>query len=56
MLTDLKIISEQDARDVLASVATTHNEAAMVSQKPERHRAVVEIVQRMLAGKQGMPQ
>jgi hypothetical protein len=56
MLTELKIISEQDARNVLASVATNHNEAATVSQKPERHRAVVEIVQRMLAGKQGMPQ
>ena len=27
-LTDLKIIGEKDARDLLADVATTHNEAA----------------------------
>ena len=54
-LTDLKIISEQDARDLLADVATTHSEAAALSQKPERHQAVVEIVQRILAGKNGLP-
>jgi hypothetical protein len=53
-LTDLKLISEKDARDVLTDVATTHNEAAALSQTPEKHRAVVEIVHRILAGKNGL--
>lgn len=54
-LTDLKIIGAQDARDLLADVASTHNEAALTSQSPERHQAVVEIIERMLAGKNGTP-
>jgi hypothetical protein len=53
-LTDLKIISEKDARDLLSDVATTHHEAATASQTPQKHQAVVEIVQRILAGKNGM--
>ncbi len=53
-LTDLKVISEQDARDLLIDVATTHSEAATGSQTPEQHQAVVEIVQRILAGKNGL--
>ena len=52
-LTDLNIISEQDARDLLTDVASVH-EAAIMSQTPEEHQAVVEIVQRMLAGKNGV--
>jgi len=50
-LTDLKIISEHDVRSLLTDVVTTHNEAAVVSQTPERHQAVAAMVQRMLAGK-----
>ena len=53
-LTDLKIISEQDARDLLTDVATTHDEAAIGSASPDRHQAVIEIVQRILAGKNGV--
>jgi hypothetical protein len=53
-LTDLKIISEKDARDLLTDVATTHNEAASTSQTPERHQAVIAIVHRILAGKNGV--
>ena len=53
-LTDLTIISEQDARDLLTDVATTHAEAATTSLTPANHRAVIEIVQRMLAGKNGV--
>jgi len=53
-LTDLKILSEQDARDLLTDVAATHDDAAASSQSPEKHRAVVEIVQRILAGKNGV--
>jgi len=54
-LTDLKIISQNDMRDLLADVATTHAEAAIVSKSPDRHRDVVAIVQRILAGKDPMP-
>ena len=43
-LTELKVISEQDARDLLTDVATAHSEAAARSQTPERHRAVAAIV------------
>jgi len=53
-LTDLKIISEKDAHDLLSDVATAHNEAATLSHTPEKHQAVVEIVQRILAGKNGV--
>jgi hypothetical protein len=53
-LTDLKIIGDQEARDLLTDVATTHNEAAEASQSPEKHRAVIAIVKRILAGKNGV--
>lgn len=53
-LTDLKIISEMDARDLLADVTTAHGEAATTSQSPEMHLAVIAIVQRILDGKNGM--
>jgi hypothetical protein len=53
-LTDLKIISQRDARDLLTDVATTHNEAAAASQAPEKHQAVVAIVRRILAGANGV--
>ena len=53
-LTDLNVISEEDVRGLLTDVATTHNEAAAGSQTPEQHQAVVEIVQRILAGKNGL--
>ena len=47
-LTELKVISEQDARDLLTDVATAHTNAALAAQAPERRRAVVKIVQRIL--------
>lgn len=54
-LTELKIISEQDGRDLLGDVATTHTNAAEASATPEVHEAVVEIIRRILAGKNGAP-
>jgi len=54
-LTDLKIISEKHAQDLLTDVVTTHREAAAASPAPAKHRAVVEIVERMLIGKNAMP-
>ena len=53
-LTELKIITERDARDLLTDVATSHTNAALAAQAPEKHRAVVRIVQRILAGKDGL--
>ena len=53
-LTDLKIIGENDARDLLTDVATTHSEAAEGSLTPDRHQAVVAIIQRILAAKNGL--
>ena len=50
-MTDLKIISEKDARDLLTDVLTTHSEAAGASLTPDRHQAVVAIIQRILAAK-----
>lgn len=50
-LTDLKIISDGDARDILTDVATTHSQAALVARQPELHQAVVALVRRILDGK-----
>ncbi|MET0653596.1 MAG: hypothetical protein ABWY63_13885 [Hyphomicrobiaceae bacterium] len=55
-LTDLKVISEKQARDLLTDVATAHTEAAAMTQSPAKHQAVVKIVQRILAGKNGVRQ
>ncbi len=54
MLTEGKIIAEQDARDLLTDVVTSHQEASGTSTTPEKHHAVVAIVQRILAGKNGV--
>jgi hypothetical protein len=47
-LTELKILSEQDARDLFADVATSHTNAALAAQGPGK------AVQRILAGKDGV--
>ena len=53
-LTDLKVLNEKDVCDLLADVVNAHNEAAATSNSPERHLAVAKIVQRILAGKDGV--
>ena len=53
-LTEAKIITDKDARDVLTDVVTSHQEAADASDTPEKHHAVVAVVQRILAGKNGV--
>ena len=53
-MTDLKIMSEENARTLLADVESTHQSAADTSQSPERHQAVVGIIKRILAGKNGV--
>lgn len=55
-LTDLKVIGEKDARDLLIDVVTAHSEAAEGAVTPDRHRAAIKIVQRILAGKNGLRQ
>jgi hypothetical protein len=52
-LTELKVLSDQDARDLLTDVVTTHSEAATTAFAPE-HQAVAAIVQRILDGKNGV--
>jgi len=52
-LTEQKIITEKNAHDLLTDVVTTHSEAATQSIAPERHHAVVEIITRILSGKNG---
>lgn len=53
-LIDLKVVSEGDVRALLTDVATANSEAAESSRAPETHRAVAEIVRRILAGKNGV--
>ena len=53
-LTDAKILSEEDARDLLTDVVTTHQDAVDTSESPGKHHAVIAIVQRILAGKNGV--
>jgi len=53
-LTELEIISEQEARELLTDVASTHEEAAETASEPEKHNAVAAIVRRILAGKDGV--
>lgn len=53
-LTGSRIITEQDARDLLTDVATTHQGAVATSDDPDKHHAVVAILQRILAGKNGV--
>jgi hypothetical protein len=53
-LTELRVISERDARHLLTDVAVAQHEAACVSQTPEAHREVIELVQRILADDNGI--
>jgi hypothetical protein len=54
-LTDLKVISEGEVRDLLTDVVATHTEAALVSKTPERNQGVIAIIERILTGKNGIP-
>jgi hypothetical protein len=53
-LTDAKIISDKDARDLLSDVVTSHQEAADAASSCDKHNAVIAIVQRILDGKNGV--
>jgi hypothetical protein len=53
-LTEAKVLSEKDTRDLLTDVVSTHQNAADASANPGKHEAVIAIVQRILAGKNGV--
>ena len=53
-LTELKVISDEDVRGLLTDVATANTEAGNSSKTPGTNQAVAEIVQRILAGKNGL--
>ena len=53
-LTDAKILTEEDARDLLTDVVSSHLDAADGSASPGEHEAVMAVVQRILAGKNGV--
>ena len=52
-LIDLKVISAEVAHGLLSDVITTHTNAAELSEAPQKHQAVAEIVQRILIGTVG---
>ena len=52
-LTDLQVLSEEEARGLLTDVVDTHADKAATSTDPARHQAVVDIIRRILAGKNG---
>ena len=54
-LTDLKIMAEQDARDLLTDAAAAHRQASGNSPTPGLNDAVAAIIERILAGKNSLP-
>ena len=50
-LIDLKVIAEQDTRDLLRDAAAAHRGAAPDARSPEMHEAVAAIIEHILAGK-----
>ena len=53
-LTELKLITDLDARNLLTDVSTSHQDAITTSKTPDKHQAVVAVLQRILAGKNGV--
>ena len=53
-LTDGKVISEMDARDLLTDVVTSHQAAVVASEFPDKHHAVIAILKRILEEKNGL--
>ena len=54
-LNDADILNEKDVRDLLSDVVATHVQAAGGPETPERHVAVIAIIQRILAGNETPP-
>lgn len=49
-LHDLRIIGGAEIRAILDDVATTHRNAIRDSPNPERHRAVISVIERIMRG------
>jgi hypothetical protein len=48
-LTDLKIIDQSEARALLHDAETSHRLAMAESGAPDEHRAIAEVIERMIA-------
>jgi hypothetical protein len=47
---DLEVMSETDARKVLAEAAAPHQQASLGSDNPELHKDVAKIIEHMMVG------
>lgn len=50
-LNDLKIIGDADARGVLEDAAQSHRNAIADAARPDEHRAVASMIERIIDGK-----
>ena len=50
-LNDLKIIGDKETRAVLQDAAESHRNAIAGSPNPDEHRAVAELIERIVDGK-----
>ncbi len=53
-LTDLKVISDEEARGILADVVVTHRQAAETSRAFGKHDDVANVVQRIIDNDNGV--
>lgn len=53
-LTELKLMSDKDADRILADVVNAHVEAARTSLTPEKHQAVITIIESIISGRNGV--
>lgn len=54
VLTERQIITDEEARGLLTDVVSAHQDAVSASDTPSEHLAVIAIVKRILAGKNGV--
>ena len=48
-LNDLKIIDDKQTRAVLQDAAATHRNAIPLTPNPDEHRAIADVIERMIA-------
>lgn len=46
---ELKVMSEEDIRDLLEDAATTHHQASKESDEAELHEEVATVIERLMA-------
>ena len=52
---DLKVLSEADARGVLADAAAAHHEQSLSSKDGELHKNVADLIDKIIAGGNSLP-